>query len=258
MCGDFAGKVIVITGGASGIGRASAILLARRGARVAVCDINEIAGNHVINEIRGEGGDAEFIPTDVTDENQIEASFRQIVNSYGCVDVLHNCAGGSTSNDAAVDRLTADTIEQVFRLDLRSVMLCSREALPGMIENGGGSIINMSSFVAFRGVWDTHAYTAAKGAIAALTRTMAGTYAKLGVRVNAIAPGAAMSERTRARLKDPNVVNSASYKLVSFDDYPFAAGTPEEIAHIVLFLSSDESRLINGQTIVADGGMSAY
>lgn len=255
MADRLKGKTAVITGAASGIGRAAARMFAVEGARVAILDVAEGAGKDVVEEIVAGGGKAVFARADVTDELQVAEAFSQVAASFGSAGVLYNCAGGSSSADAAVDKLSVDTIDRVLKLELRSVMLCSREVIPGMIDAGGGSIINMSSFVAFRGAFDIHAYTAAKGALVSLTRTMAGSYAEKGIRVNAIAPGAALSARTEARIKDPNIAQGANFR---FTDYPFAIGTPEEIASIATFLASRESRLINAQTIIADGGISAY
>lgn len=245
------GTSVFITGGASGIGHASAQLFAREGARVVVADINAEAGEAVADTCRSAGGDASFVHCDVTDE----AAVADAVGRSGGVEVLYNCAGGSTNDDAAVDSLSMETLAHTMKLELQSVMLCSRAVLPQMIERGSGVIINMASFVAFRGVFDIHAYIAAKGAIVALTRAMAGKYARNGIRVNAIAPGIALSERAAARIRTGNITGNMPFR---WEDYPFAMGSPEDIANVALFLASSESRMITGQTIVADGGLSAY
>lgn len=248
------GESAFITGAASGIGRASAMLFAAEGARVMACDIND-DGEKVAEAICQAGGEAAFVRADVTDEQEVTAAFEAAVGHFGAPGVLFNCAGGSTDADAAVDSLSVDALDQVLRLDLRSVMLCSRAAIPLMVGHGGGSIINMSSFVAFRGVFNIHAYTSAKGALVSLTRAMAGRYARDGIRVNAIAPGIALSERAAARMASGNIAPTLTF---SFADYPFATGTPEDIANVALFLASGESRMISAQTIVADGGLSSY
>jgi NAD(P)-dependent dehydrogenase (short-subunit alcohol dehydrogenase family) len=170
------GKTAFITGAASGIGRASALLFAAEGARIAACDINAAGGEDVAQAIRQGGGDAQFLQADVTDEQAVARAFAAAADRYGPPDVLHNCAGGSTDDDAATGELSVDTLDRVLRVDLRSVILCSQAAIKLMSGHGGGSIINMSSFVAFRGVFNIHAYISAKGALVSLTRAMAGRY----------------------------------------------------------------------------------
>jgi NAD(P)-dependent dehydrogenase (short-subunit alcohol dehydrogenase family) len=180
MTGRLHGKAALITGAASGIGRASALLFAAEGARIVVCDINADGGGDVAQAVRKTGGDAEFIHADVTDEQDVARAFAAAAERYGPPDVLHNCAGGSTDDDAATGELSIGTLDHVLRVDLRSVVLCSRAAIPLMTAHGGGSIINVSSFVAFRGVFNIHAYISAKGALVSLTRAMAGRYARAG------------------------------------------------------------------------------
>jgi NAD(P)-dependent dehydrogenase (short-subunit alcohol dehydrogenase family) len=159
------GKTAFITGAASGIGRASALLFAAEGARIAACDINAAGGEDVAQAIRQGGGDAQFLQADVTDEQAVARAFAAAADRYGPPDVLHNCAGGSTDDDAATGELSVDTLDRVLRVDLRSVILCSQAAIKLMSGHGGGSIINMSSFVAFRGVFNIHAYISAKAAM---------------------------------------------------------------------------------------------
>lgn len=255
MPGRLDGKTALITGGASGIGRASALLFAGEGARVAIADINESDGERTADEVRSAGGQAWFYKTDVTSEESIEQMYAAFDRDAGDLRILYNCAGGSTDADSDVTGLEVKTIEHVLNLELVSAMLCSRRGIPRVIAAGGGSVINMSSFVAFRGVFDIHAYTAAKGALVALTRSMAGSYAKDGVRVNAIAPGVALTERAAARMRAGNIAPVMPF---SWDDYPFGRGRAEDIAAVALFLASDESRMVNAQTILADGGLGAY
>jgi NAD(P)-dependent dehydrogenase (short-subunit alcohol dehydrogenase family) len=248
------GKSAVITGGAAGIGRAAALRFAEEGADVVVSDISE-DGAGVADDIIRRGGSSAYIYMDVTDERSVAEGFRAAQDAFGSVDILFNCAGGSTNEDAQVHALDLTTIERTLHLDLLSVMLCSRAALPWMIAHHSGAIINMSSFAALRGVLSLHAYSAAKGAVISLTRSMAGSYAGQGIRVNAIAPGFALTERTISRRKADNI---ASDTRLNRDTYPFGTGTPEDIAAVAAFLASDDSRMINAQTIVADGGMSCY
>jgi NAD(P)-dependent dehydrogenase (short-subunit alcohol dehydrogenase family) len=255
MCNGLDGKVAFVTGAASGIGRATAVDLAERGARVVVSDIDASGGARTVDAINAAGGTAVLVTADITQEAAVEAAFERCDEEFGRLDILHNCAGGSNDTDAAVEELDLSTLRRVLGLDLEAAVACSKRAIPRIRRGGGGSIINMSSFVAFRGVFDIHAYIAAKGAISALTRAMAARYATDAIRVNAIAPGIALSERAAARITAPNIAASLNFR---WDDYPFAIGRPEDIAHIAAFLASDASRMINGQTIVADGGLSSY
>lgn len=255
MAGRLAGKVAIVTGASSGIGRASALAFAREGARVIAWDVNDPGGDALIEEVAAAGGTGSFVHVDVTDEHAVTMAVAKCQQVFGALHILHNCAGGSTDADRAVDELDLDVLHGVLALDLGSVVTCSKHAIPLLRSSGGGSIINMSSFVALRGVFDIHAYIAAKGALVSLTRAMAGKYAKSGVRVNAIAPGIASSERARARITSPNVAGAQNF---SWDDYPFAMGEPGDIANLALFLASDESRMVTGQTVAADGGLSSY
>ena len=216
-----AGKVAMITGASAGIGYASAQRFSAEGARVVLLDINEEGGIECRDRIREAGGEAEFVRTDATSEAAIDAAFEVLDNAFGELHVMYNCAGGSTTDDAAVDALDLNVLHETLERDLQSAVLGSRSALPRIIASGGGSIINMSSFVAFRGTVRTHAYVAAKGAISSLTRAMAGSYAKNGVRVNAIAPGVALGERTRRRITESNFAESLTFK---FEDYPSSSG----------------------------------
>lgn len=252
MADRLSGKLAFITGAASGIGRASAHAFAREGSRLVLGDINVPANEELTAELSALGADVRPLAIDVTDEQSIESAFSAAAE-LGRLDILFNCAGGSTSADGAVTELSLDVIEETFRLEVHSAMLCSRVAIPLM--TAGGSIVNMTSFAAYRGTVRVHAYVAAKGAISSLTKAMAGAYAKSGIRVNAIAPGVALTERARRRITESNVAADLTFR---WEDYPFAMGEPDDIANVALFLASDESRMVTGHTVMADGGLTSY
>jgi NAD(P)-dependent dehydrogenase (short-subunit alcohol dehydrogenase family) len=246
------GKHIVVTGAAAGIGRASATRFAAEGALLGLIDIDADGLAVCAEEIHRAGGQAFAFTTDLTKEDQVRAAFAGLEREFVHIDGLFNCAGGSSPDDSDVLNLSLSTFSRAIELELQSVVLCSREAIPRFGPEGG-VILNMSSWTAERGSVRVHAYIAAKGGVGALTRAMASSYASRKIRVNALAPGFVSSERARealARLDDELGFRRS--------DYPFATGTPEEMAAIALFLISDESRMINGQIILAEGGVTAY
>ncbi len=182
------------------------------------------------------------------------------VDRYGQIDVLFNCAGGSLPDDGPVTEVDLDLWAPTMDVNVRGTIHGCRAAIPAMIRSGGGSIVNMTSVCALLGNHPLHLYSAAKGAIISLTRALAGQYWSDGIRANAIAPGMVLTDRVRARAEamtedsGTNPVGTA----MGFDVHPFAVGTPEDLAAIVLFLASEESRMINGAVIPAEGGLSAY
>ena len=255
--GRLAGRVAVITGAGAGIARAAAIIFAREGASVVVAELNKQTGAAAAEEITAAGGTARFVHTDATDETSVGALFAEVDRQFGALHVLYNCTGGSLTSDNIVSELDMAVFDQAINFDLRTCVLCSRVGLPRLKASGGGSVINMSSYFALVGRDRLHAYTAAKGGIVALTRAMAATYAADGIRVNAIAPGVAITERVAARGHDSWRTMRDSGQGV-WGAHPFGVGEPIDIANIALFLASEESRMITGLTIAADGGRSAY
>jgi NAD(P)-dependent dehydrogenase (short-subunit alcohol dehydrogenase family) len=244
-------KVAVITGAGSGIARAAAKIFAREGASVVVAELDEEKGRSIADEI---GAAAIFIHTDVTDEKSIENTMNAAVKTFGGLNVLFNCAGGSVPNDTIVTEVDLEVWEHTIPLDLRGPFLCSRFGIPKIIESGGGSVINVSSVVALRGNHPAHVYSAAKGGLISLTRSLAGAYSSEGVRANVICPGMIATDRIKAKPSS----NRRAAMVQSYRSYEFGSGEPEDIANIALFLASDESRMVNGAVIPADGGISAY
>lgn len=240
------GKVAFITGAAAGIGRATALLFAREGARVVVADIAAAAGEETAHRA---GNGAIAIRTDVTDESSVRAAIRTTVDKFGRLDVLHNNAGGSTPQDNTVVEAPIEEFWRVIRLDLFGTFLGCRHGIPALIQSGGGSVINMSSNLALMGINGRDCYTAAKGAIAALTRSLAVEFAPQRVRVNALAPSATMTERVKKLMAgNPAIDKLASSHLLGLIQ-------PEDVASAALYLASDESRMVTGHLLSVDSGV---
>jgi NAD(P)-dependent dehydrogenase (short-subunit alcohol dehydrogenase family) len=219
-----AGRAALVTGGAAGIGAATAARFSREGASVAVLDIDSDRGEALCAQIANEGGTAHFLRADVTD-----------------VDL--------------------DLWESTMGRNVKSAILTSRYAIPEIVRCGGGAVINMSSGASLRGSSPKHLYTASKGAIVALTRAMAGAYVQDNVRVNAICAGRILTARILTTVGRPGAEGPVIDRQDASGrakEYPFWIGTPNDIAHIAVFLASEESRMITGASIPADGGRSAY
>jgi NAD(P)-dependent dehydrogenase (short-subunit alcohol dehydrogenase family) len=240
------GKVAFITGGGAGIGRATAILFAREGARVVVADIDAAAGEQTAQLA---GHDTIAIRADVTDEASVQTAIRSAVRHFGGLHVLHNNAGGSTPQDNSVVDAPIEEFWRVIKLDLFGTFLGCRAGIPEIIRSGGGSVINMSSNVALMGIAGRDCYTAAKGGVAAMTRSMAVEFAPQRVRVNAIAPSATMTDRVRKLMAGNAAIDKlANSHLLGLIEAP-------DIANMALFLASDESRMVTGQVYPVDSGV---
>jgi NAD(P)-dependent dehydrogenase (short-subunit alcohol dehydrogenase family) len=253
--GRLEGKVAVLTGAGSGIARAAAQMFTNEGAKVVIAEINEALGKDAADRA---GPNAMFVHTDVTDEDSVKNTMATAADAYGHIDILHNCAGGSVIEDKNITDVDMEVWDRTIPLDLKGPMLCCRYGVPHLQAVGGGSIINMSSVVALRGNHPAHIYAAAKGGIIAFTQSLAGAYSKDSIRANAICPGLVLTDRVRSRAEGSNNSRSDSDAYETFKSYPFGMGQPEDIANIVLFLASDESRMVNGAIIPAEGGISAY
>lgn len=242
-------KTALITGAGAGIGRATALLFAAEGARIAVVERNVEAGEETARLVQAQGGQAIFIPTDVTEADQVEAAVAQTVKTFGGLHVLHNNAGGSSSRDARVSEAPIDEFWTRIKIDLFGTWLGCRFGIPAIIASGGGAVINMTSIFALIGTHRKDAYTAAKGAVSALTRSMAVEYAAEHVRVNAIAPGATSTERVLKMMANNDATN------LSAQNQMFGMVTPEDVAKAALFLACDDSRSTTGHILSVDGGL---
>ena len=242
------GKVAVITGAGTGIGRATAKLFAREGAKVVVAELNTEAGEQTAQLISQAGGEVIAIRTDVTEPDSIQAMIEQAVQHFGGLHVLHNNAGGSTARDSDVTNAPLEEFWRAIKLDLFGTFLGCRFGIPAIIRSGGGSVINMSSNVALMGVPGRDCYTAAKGGVASMTRSMAVEFAPK-VRVNAIAPSVTMTDRVRTLVAG----NAALDKMAN--SHLLGLIEPEDIAGMALFLASEESGKVTGQIYPVDSGV---
>jgi NAD(P)-dependent dehydrogenase (short-subunit alcohol dehydrogenase family) len=241
-------KSVLITGAGAGIGRAAALLFAREGARVGVAEIVRERGEATVAAIKAAGGEAIFLETDVSKPASVEAAVWATVNAFDGLDVLYNNAGGATSGDGKVTEIAIEEFWRTVGVDLLGTFLGCRFALPVMAERGGGSIINTTSVRALIGTAGADAYSAAKGGVLALTRALALQWAASNVRVNAVSPGVVLSERVRNLLRDDDPLIKKSL---------LGAGEPEDVAHLALFLASDESARITGAILPVDSGATA-
>ena len=244
------GKVAVITGAAGGIGREAALLFSAEGARVCVADVSAEQGEQTASECR----DAFFQQVDVTDEQSVEAMFAAAVERYGGVDVVYNNAGIMPADDASVLDTGVDAWNRVLGVNATGVFLGCKHGIPRLLERGGGSVINVASFVALMGAATSQiAYTASKGAVLSMTRELSVEFARRGVRVNALCPGPVETPLLmRLFESDPAAFERRRVHL--------PMGRPaqaREIANAALFLASDESSYVNGTTFLVDGGITA-
>ena len=245
--GRLDGKVTIITGASAGIGRAAATLFASEGSSVIIAARDSGNGRAVEDEIRGAGGKALFVQTDVTDEDSVRRCVETAVSEYGLVTNLYNNAGGSTSMDGLLTETPNEEFWRAIKLEIFGSWLMSRYCIPEMVR-GGGAIVNTTSAAAIVGTLGRDAYTAGKGAINALTRSMAVEFAPQKVRVNAIAPGYTRTERVLNKLGALESIRQAE------QTHLLGTAEPTDPAYAALYLSSDEARMVTGQILVVDGG----
>jgi NAD(P)-dependent dehydrogenase (short-subunit alcohol dehydrogenase family) len=253
MTGRLEGKVALITGAGSGMGRAAAELFAGEGARIVVTDVVDDAGNATVAAVRAGGGDATYVRADVSRATDCEAMVQCATDTYGGLHVLYNNAGIFPADDGGVLDTPESTWEKVMEINLKGVWLGCRAGIPAMIASGGGSIVNVASFVALMGAATAQiAYTASKGGVLSMTREIAVEYARQGIRANALCPGPIQTPLLEELLSDPvrrarRMVHIPMGRL----------GRADELARAALFLASDDASFMTGASLVVDGGITA-
>lgn len=239
-------KVTIITGAGSGIGKGTALLFGKEGAKVVVADVNEKGGEETASEIRQNGGESFYAKLDVSNREQVKNIVQETLNKYGKIDVLINNAG--IIQDALVVKMTEEQWDSVININLKGPFNCIQAVVGTMIEKGGGVIINVSSIVGLYGNIGQTNYAAAKAGLIGMTKTLGKELGKKGIRVNAIAPGfiftpmtATIPEKILEMMKEKTPLKRL--------------GLPEDVANTLLFLASDEASFINGAVISVDGGL---
>jgi len=253
-------RAAIITGGANGIGRATAELFAREGARVVIADRDHEAGQQAAEAIRQAGGEALFAEADVAREDEVRVVVWEAVHRYGGIDILVNCAGIAVAGSVVdTDR---DRWQRVLDVNLASAYLFCRNAIPRMIARGGGSIVNIASVQGMYGYRGWAAYAASKAGLIGLTRQVAVEYAEHNIRCNAISPGAIETRlalntsRLEPTLRPPGS-DPAPHERTDPRPHLLRPGRPEHVARAVLFFACDDSEHITGQNLVVDGGASS-
>jgi NAD(P)-dependent dehydrogenase (short-subunit alcohol dehydrogenase family) len=251
--GRLDGKVALITGAASGMGNVAARTFAREGARVVLADVADESGQASVEEISSDGGEADYVHSDVSSEGDVRAMVQHARDRFGALNVLYNNAGVFPADDASVTDTPLDTWDKVMAINLKGVFLGCKYGIPAMLASGGGSIINVASFVALMGAATAQiAYTTSKGGVLAMTREIAVEFARKNIRVNALCPGPIETPLLQELLADPA---RRERRLVHIPLGRF--GQAQEIVNAALFLASDESSYMTGATFVVDGGITA-
>ena len=252
MAGRVEGKVALVTGGSSGIGRATALLFATEGAKVVVADVTVPGGEETVQMIKAAGGDAIFVKADMAKAADVEAMIQKTVATYGRLDCAHNNAGIEGTTKKTHDYDEADW-DRVIAINVKGVWLCMKYQIPQMLKQGSGAIVNTASGAGLLGVPQMPAYVASKHAVVGLTKTAALEYAKAGIRVNAVCPGVIntpMVDRM-TNLRPGRMERMAAAEPIG------RMGKPEEIAAAVVWLCSDASSFVTGLPMPVDGGITA-
>jgi NAD(P)-dependent dehydrogenase (short-subunit alcohol dehydrogenase family) len=248
--GRLDGKVAVITGAGGGMGREAALLFCEEGAQVCVADLDEEAAEKTASEAR----DAFAVKVDVADADSVRGMYEQAAERYGGIDVLYNNAGISPPDDASILETEPDAWQRVQDVNTKGVYLCCKYGIPHLLKRGGGSVINVASFVALVGAATSQiSYTASKGAVLSLSRELAVQFARRGIRVNALCPGPVETPLLLRIFGD----DPAAYERRRIHLPMGRLAKPREIVNAALFLASDESSYVNGATFLVDGGLTA-
>jgi NAD(P)-dependent dehydrogenase (short-subunit alcohol dehydrogenase family) len=251
MPGQLTGKVALVTGGASGIGRATALIFAREGATLVIADMHEEGGQQTVHMIRENGGDATFVQVDVSRAIEVEAMVSATVETYGRLDCAHNNAGIGSRPRVRLHELSEEGWDQVMSINLKGVWLCMKYELIQMLQQGHGAIVNTASIMGLVGSWSrSGAYNASKHGVVGLTKTAALEYATAGIRVNAVCPG-----YIRTPLIAEALTSNPEMEAQIIARHPVGRmGRPEEIAEAVVWLCSAAASFVTGHTMTVDGG----
>jgi NAD(P)-dependent dehydrogenase (short-subunit alcohol dehydrogenase family) len=256
MTGKLAGKVAIVTGAGTGLGKVTAQVLAGHGAKVAIAEIDSESGEAAARSIRDAGGESMFVPVDVSNEDQVRAMAETVANAFGGIDVLHNNAAYQPPEQRARDRdicnVDAEAWDKAMDVNAKGAMLCCKHVVPYMLKRGGGSIINSSSGFGFQGDLTLTAYAASKAVLGILSKSIATQYGKQRIRANTIQIGLVLGENAQ------HSVQGELRQIILDAHLTPELGDPRNVADVVAFLASDESVFITGATIPVDGGFSAH
>ncbi len=251
--GRLDGKVSIITGGANGMGRLATMRFAEEGSKIVVADMDPTAINVVVEEVNDNGFEAVGVTVDVREPEQCKSMVATAVDTFGGLHVIYNNAGVSPGDDDTPEITTVETWDFTFDVNVKGVFLCCKYAIPAMRESGGGSIVNVASFVAHMGAATPQiAYTASKGAVLSMTREIAAIYARQGIRANSLCPGPVLTPLLAKFLSDEE---KRQRRLVHIPMGRF--GEAIEMVNGALFLASDESSYMTGQSLLIDGGITS-